>query len=422
MKLRSIIVITLVLSFLIAGVASAQVTITYSRGQDVTGTIDALIQVFEAENPDIKVEYIPLPRVPNQQYDRYVTLFSAQDSSIDVIDIDIIWVPQFAAAGWIEPIGDKLSHDFIQTLLPGPLAANTYQGEIYGIPRITDAGIFVYHKDLLDKYGFAPPETWEEVIAQSQAILAGENSPTLAGLLFQAAQIEGITLNYLEFLHGTGATFLDDAGNYVLESQYKAEGLQALQAMYDLIYKENVASRSVVTANPEDNRIVFQEGNAIFMRNWPYVWSLLQSEDSPVKGQVGITRIPYFAGNEGVNTSNLGGWQSAINTNSKNKEAALRFAQFLSSYDSQVRYAIEAGALPVVTDVYKNPAVLEKNPHLADLQSALLNAFPRPVTEFYPRLSSQMQVRLNGALTNVTSVERAYEQMLNDINSIMGRR
>lgn len=397
------------------------VTITFSFGLDPGGAMGLLAQTYSEQTPGVTVEVLNLPSTPTEQYDRYVTTFAAQDSSIDVLMTDIIWVSQFAAAGWIAPIGADVDPGVVDGLLEGPLNANRYRGGLYGLPLFTDTGMLYYRSDLLDEYGFDPPETWEELVEQAQTILAGEADPDLSGIVFQAAQIEGITINFLEFFRGTGGRFLDDQGNYVFEDQYAAEARQALQFMYDLIYTYEVAPDTVTTSNPNDNRIAFQEGRAIFMRNWPFAYGSSQDPaQSEVAGNVGIAPIPHFAGNPDAVTANLGGWQLAVNAFSDAPEEALDFIQWAVSEEAQ-RILVEVGSqLPTYAALYQDPEIRALNPLYEDILGVLESTFPRPVTEFYTEISGQMQPELNGALTGVKSVDQAVQDMFAGIAEVLG--
>lgn len=395
-----------------------EVTITFSFGLDPGGAIRALAERYSEITPGVTVEPLELPSTPNEQYDRYVTTFAAQDDSIDVLLTDIIWVPQFAAAGWIKNVDNDISEASVNTLLRGPVNANRYRGELHGLPLFTDTGLLYYRTDLLEKYGFNPPETWEELVAQSRTILDGERDPNLTGIVFQAAQIEGITINFLEFFKGTGGSVLDSRGDYVLP-EYAPEARAALQFMYDMIYEYEVAPVSVTTANPNDNRITFQEGNAIFMRNWPFAWGSLQdTEQSEVAGNVGIAPIPYFEGNGGATTSNLGGWQIAVSSYTDNPDAALGFLQWAVSEEAQMILAEQGSQLPVLASLYQDEAFRSLNPLYEDILSILERTFPRPVTEYYTEISAKMQPELNGALTRVKPVEQAINDLIRSVTEI----
>ena len=399
--------------------ADEEIVLTFAYGLDPGGAMEELARQYTEMTPGVTIEPLLLPSTPTQQYDRYVTTFAAQDDSIDVITTDIIWVPQFAAAGWIENIQDQVSAETVNELLEGPVNANRYRGDLFGLPLFTDTGLLYYRSDLLEEYGFEPPTTWEELTMQSQTILEGEQNDTLTGLVFQAAQIEGITINFLEFFVGAGGRFLDDQGDYVFP-EYRDEARRALAYMHDVIHETGVAPTSVTTANPNDNRITFQQGNAIFMRNWPFAWGSLQDpEESEVAGAVGIAPIPRFSGHEDRDSANLGGWQLTVSSFSDEKEAALDFIQWAVGEDAQRILAIQGAQLPVRRSLYDDPEVRSQNELYEDIAQILERTFPRPVTEFYTEVSGVMQPELNAAVSEVKSVDEALDDMYTAIGGVL---
>lgn len=395
-----------------------EVTITFSFGLDPGGAFEEVARVYSERTPGVTIRTLQLPPTPNEQFDRYVTTFASRDSSIDVLLMDIIWVAQFAAAGWIAPLEDRIDMQVTDSLLEGPLNANRYRGTLYGLPFFTDTGMLYYRRDLLEKYGFDPPGTWEELAHQARTIIDGEGSRDLGGIVFQAAQIEGITINFLEFFRGAGGRFLDDRGEYVFESQYANEARKALQFMYDMIHVDGVAPLAVTTSNPNDNRITFEQGNAIFMRNWPFAYA--SAQETELAGKVGVAPIPHFEGNAGAVTANLGGWQLAMNAYTDAPDAALDFIQWAVSEEAQRILVERAGQFPAYAPLYNDPAIQAINPLYEQILSVLESTFPRPVTEFYSELSGRMQPELNGALTRVKTVDRALADMFSGIAEVLG--
>jgi hypothetical protein len=75
---------------------------------------------------------------------------------------------QYAASGWAEPLNQFFDSEaammaYLEDFLPGPIEANLIDGTLYALPAFTDAQFLYYRADLLDKYGFEPPTTWEEL-------------------------------------------------------------------------------------------------------------------------------------------------------------------------------------------------------------------------------------------------------------------
>ena len=138
----------------------------------------ALIQKFEAEHPNINVEMQEGPTATNTREDMYTTSFLAKEATYDLAYADLIWVPKFAAAGWIVDITDRLTLYEIAQFLPGDIAGGIYKDRLYRLPMQSDAGMLYYRKDILENAGFRPPRTWTELINQAKKL---QNPPELWG-------------------------------------------------------------------------------------------------------------------------------------------------------------------------------------------------------------------------------------------------
>ncbi|NNG67277.1 ABC transporter substrate-binding protein [Caldanaerobacter subterraneus] len=383
------------------------VTITYSTGKDSTPATKKLVEAFEKKYPNIKVKVQELPNSTDEQHNTYVTALSAGDSSIDVLAMDVIWTPEFAAANWLLPLDDKFTEEMRSKMLPGPVEAVTYNGHVWAVPRFTDAGVLYYRKDIIS----TPPQTWDELIQMAKENVGKEG--TKYGIVFQGNQYEGLVCDALELIYSNGGSVIE--GNKVTIDTPQA--IAGLQYLIDLV---KIAPPGVTTYQEEDARNVFQQGEAIFMRNWPYAWSLLNSDDSPVKGKVGIAPIPR--GKDGKEGSPvLGGWNLGINKYSKHPEEAWKFIEFVTSEEGQKITALEGGNLPTLKSLYQDKEVLAKNPYWADFYDVFITAKPRPVSPFYPQMSDSMQINFHKALTGEITAEQTIKNVAKDLSEILAK-
>lgn len=320
-----------------------------------------------------------------------------RDPSLDVFMMDVVWPPEFASAGWAEPLDRFFSERERTDFFKGAIAACTVRGKIYGVPFWTSGGLLYYREDLLKKYGFQVPETWEDLVAQSEAIIGGERGrhPALKGYSAQFKQYEGLICNMQEFvLSNRGQFFYPEHGRSAVDSP---RTLAAVRFVRDRIIG-NVASRGVLTYEEPESLHVFIQGNSVFHRNWPYAWEISNNpEKSRVAGKVGIAVLPHFAG--GVSVSTLGGWQFAISPYSERKALAWTFIQFMTSRKIQKRFALEASQAPARRSVYSDPEVLKKNPHFPKLLDVFETTRPRPAIPLYPLYSDILQRFYHRALS-----------------------
>jgi multiple sugar transport system substrate-binding protein len=403
----------------IPALAQAPVTITWSTlatgGPTVSDVYRALAQVYERQNPGVRVNLQIQPGTSGEQYNRYVTLFAAKDTSVDVISIDVIWPAPMVAAGWLAPLDQWFASERRAEYLPGAIRANTIGGKIYGVPWYTDAGLLYYRKDLLDKHNAKVPTTWDELISTAQRVVQAENNPQLGGFLFQGARIEALANFFFEVLWSNGGDILDGGGKVILDN---GKGLEALNFMLDLVRRHRVTPPGVTTLPTDDTRAAFQDGRFVFLRNWTYAMGLFQGEGSRVQGRVAIAPLPR--GSAG-SASTLGGWQLAVSNFSRNKEAAFRFVEFMAGPLAQKSMATQLSTVPTWKATFEDSLVKQKAPYYPDMLKVALNARPRPQISDYPRLSSIVQTNLHAALTNQVSAEEAITRMTREIRSLLNQ-
>lgn len=374
-----------------------------------------------AQHPDIEVEWLKVPGVPGEQHSLYVNQLTGASSTPDVIALDVIWPGEFAANGWVAPLDTYFTRDDLRDFLPGMLGAAVQNGKIYAIPLYINGLHLYYRKDLLAKYGFEPPRTWEELIHQAQVIVQGEKDPNLRGFVSMWAKIEGLFMNYLQFLWGAGGRFFGPDGRVAVNGP---EGVKALQTMVDMIYRYRIAPESVLTYRPDDARVLFQQGRAVFMVVQDFVWPMLTGPDSPVKDKVDFTRVPYFEGHAEAKTTALGGWLLAINANSRHKKEAAELIRFLTSYEAMLRTAVVTGNLPARSSVYRDPELTRAFPaalkQFADFEVG--DVRPSAVAgPKYPQLSEIMQVEVTSALYRRKTPQQALNDAASRIEALLGR-
>jgi multiple sugar transport system substrate-binding protein len=310
-----------------------------------------------------------------------------KDSSVDVFFMDVIWPPEFANAGWALDLTSRFPVKERNQFLPGPIAANTYRGKIYGVPCFIDAGLFYYRQDLLKKYNFKPPSLWEEMLAQGQAIVQGENDPSLHIYSGQFKQYEGLVCDMMEFIWSNGGAVIDrGTGRAVL---HEPAAVEAVAFVRDRIVGQ-AAPRGAINYEEPESLALFIQGKAVFHRNWPYAWAVANDPGkSTIAGKISVVALPAFAGHGSVST--LGGWQFGINRYSTHPKEAWRFIRFVTSRETQKFLALHAGLAPTRRSVYDNSEIQKKRAHLKAFLPAFEKARPRLLSPVYPMISQELQ-------------------------------
>jgi len=374
----------------------------------------ALLEQFQRMHPQVQVQEEVLPSSSDQQHLFYVTNLEAGAADFDVFALDVIWVPEFRRAGWLQDLTPYLGSEGLADFFPGSVQAATHEGQVYAVPWFLDAGVLYYRRDLLDKYGLALPRTFSELSHAAHLILEREAHPRLTGFVWQGKQYEGLVCVALEFIRAYGGEVLDAQGELLLTQPASVAGIRTLR---DLIARDRISPPWVTTADEETARHIFAKGEAVFMRNWPYAWALLNGEGSPIRGQVGVTALPGSGAHSGVPT--LGGWHLGINRFSRHPDLAWQLVSFLTSVESQRSLALAGGLKPTRVAIYQDLDAQQADPSLTLFAPLLWSARPRPITPFYLMLSQILQGELSAAVTGIKPVTTALQDAERQMKQIL---
>ena len=292
----------------------------------------------------------------------------------------------------------------------------TVNGKMYAIPLFTDSGMLFYRTDLLQKYKIAPPTTWLDLVSAAQKVMAHEPSVPY-GILWQGAQYEGLFCDVCELFWTNGGNVLQNfSGNKVVIDS--PNNRWALQFMVDTIYKYKIAPRAVTTYMEEDTRHLWENGKSVFIRQWPYVWSLGNLSTSKIHGKFQLKPLPH--GPHGKPAAALGGWNLAISARSRNPDAAAKLALYLTSFESQKYQSIKASLNPALSSVYHDPDALKVNPWYRNFYEVVRNALPRPVSKDETKISDRVTRQVEAALKGQISVATALKNAQRDVEQIVG--
>jgi multiple sugar transport system substrate-binding protein len=370
-----------------------------------------LVQAFERENPGVRVELQPIPGSSDLAHQLLVTALAAGGEDLDAFVLDVIWVAEFARAGWLADLSASFPPERVRAeFLSGPAEVVTADGRTRAVPWFVDVGLLYYRRDLVPR----PPSTAAELEAMARE--ATSRAPALAGYLWQGRQYEGLSCAFFEAVWGRGGEAFE-GGRLRLDSPAAREALGWLRGLLE----RGVSPRSVAVAAEEDARRAFQEGRAVFMRNWPYAWPLLQEEGSPVRGRVGVAPVP---GEAGPGAGALGGWQLGVAARARpeRRAAAVRLVAYLASPEANLVLAAAYGRNPARRAAYADPRLAGRNPFIAGLLPALERARPRPVTPYYMLVADALQGELSAAVSGLRSPAEALSRAQAQADAIAGER
>lgn len=364
-----------------------------------------------------KVKLFQNPTSSTDQLGIAQQLLAAESSDVDVYNVDIVW-PGILGGFFIDlkPYSNGAEKQHFEAIV----ANNTIDGKLVAMPWFTDAGILYYRKDLLEKHKEKVPTTWQELTATAQKIQDAERkagNKEMWGLVFQGKAYEGLTCNALEWVASFGGgTIIDAEGKVTIDNPDAAAALELAASWIDTI-----VPKGVLNYQEEEARGVFQSGNAVFMRNWPYAYKLAQDEKSAVKDKVGIAVLPKGAGANARSAATLGGWNLAVSKFSKHPKEAAELALYLTSPEEQKRRAISAGLQPTVVSVYQDKDVVAANPVFTDLVETFKSALPRPSTATkskYNRVSTEFWNAVHAVLSKEAKAKDSLADLKGKLEAI----
>ncbi len=375
---------------------------------------DSMVKDFEKENPDIRIQIVEAPNATDLTENLYTSAFILGDSPYDLVYMDTIWTSKFAAAGWLLDLTDRISSEELKAFLDKDVEAGRYKGKLYRIPLRSDTGMLYYRKDLLDKAGYKPPETFEELVKISQELQ--ENKVISWGYVWQGAQYEGLSAMFIEILQGFGGFWVNPDTNEV--GLDKPEAIKAVEFLRTVI-AQGISPPGVTTYREEDTRRLFVSGETAFLRNWPYVWASANEDTSKIKGKVGIKPMVHIPG--GTGGACLGGWGMGISKTSKHPEEAWKAIQYFTSKEPQQRFTLETGSISSRRDLFADPSIITKYPHYPQLEKVADSAVLRPPIAQYAQASDILQRYLNAALSNPQlSPEKAMKSAADETRRLLG--
>ncbi len=374
MKIKTLIAGLLVGATL--GVVAAQAAdLAIVSGDTGTGLefLRSQLDTFEKETGN-KVTIVPMPSSTTDQFGQYKLWLAAGNSDIDVYQTDVIWAPQLADQ--FLDLSDA-AKDVVKDHFPSIIESQTVNGKLVALPAFTDAPALYYRKDLLEKYGKSVPKTWAELAATAKEIQDAERAAGAAdmqGFVFQGNSYEGLTCDALEWVKSFGGgQIVEPDGSISINNPQAIAALEAAKS-----WVGSIAPEGVLAYQEEESRGVWQLGNAVFMRNWPYAFQLGNGDDSAVKGKFDVAPLPAGEGEGARSAATLGGWNVAVSKYSKNPDEAVKLALFLSSTAVQKERAIKQSNLPTIVALYDDADIATAMPIIPRWKDVFLNAVPRP--------------------------------------------
>jgi multiple sugar transport system substrate-binding protein len=354
----------------------------------------------------IKPEFLPTDA--SQQREQLVRRLGAEDSSIDIVGMDVIWTGEFANAGWVEEWTGPLKQQVTEKVFPNVIETASFEGKLYAAPFNTNTQLLWYRKDLVKK----PPTTWDQMIEEAEGL---EEAGTVQ---VQANRYEGFMVWANALIESAGTPILSGPETVDLEQGPTEKAL----AVMGRLANSSAAPSGLSTSDEDSSRLAFEAGESAFMTNYTFAYASAQEEAPEIGKVMGYARFPRVDPSV-PSKPPLGGFNLAVSSFSENKDVAFQAAACLANKDSQ-KTAVELDGLPPSrSDLYTSKAVTKAYPGFAQLvKESIEAAGPRPTAPAYQDVSLAVQRTLHPPeKIDAEDTESIYEELKSNLEDAVKR-
>jgi len=318
----------------------------------------AAIPKFEAENPNIKIEPIPVPRV--DEWTKFITAAKA-NAAPDICTGNTL-VIDAAYQGLLTPLDafwNAESEAFRNTWPKGCLEACMWQGKLYGMPEYGGVYGEFYNKDLVKQAGLdisKPPTNWSDYLDWMKKLTKSDQQ---WGTAILGGKTDTTTRTLLGWIWANGGeAFNKDMTQATFASNPKS--LEAIEFYVGLDVTHGVVAPGAVNINYLEQTTLFAREKVASMHTAFWGVAKVLGENPAIKGKIAVAFRPMNTGTK-VTVSQV--TSDFISKDCKNPEAAWKFLKFWNDREWVVRRALEANWMPLRTDVANDPR-LQKDPLL----------------------------------------------------------
>jgi multiple sugar transport system substrate-binding protein len=357
-----------------------------------------------------KYEITPefLPTDATQQREQLVRRLGAEDPSIDIVGMDVIWTGEFANAGWVEPWQGALKKKVTEKVFPNVIETASFEDGLYAAPFNTNTQLLWYRKDLVKK----PPVTWDEMIEEAEKL---KEAGTIQ---VQASRYEGFMVWANALIESAGTPILSGPESVDLEQAPTEKAL----AVMGRLANSSAAPPSLSTSDEDSARLGFEAGESAFMTNYTFAYASAQAEAPDIGKEMGFARFPEVEAGT-PSKPPLGGFNLAVSSYSKNKDVAFEAAACLANEESQLTAVELDGLPPSRSDLYTNKTVTKAYPGFAGLvKESIEAAGPRPTTPAYQDVSLAVQRTLHPPeKIDAEDTESIYDELKSNLEDAVKR-
>lgn len=387
-----------------AGVTTITYWHTYSADSPEVGTLEnEVIPAFEKANPGIKVKAVTIPY--NDMHQKLITGVAGGELP-DVVRADIIWVPELANLGVLEPLDTAMPDfgTFKDAVYPGPLATNAWQGHYFGLPLDTNTLVQLYNPKVLKSVGAAAPASMDDLKAFADKLVKDGK--------YAYADNDLSGWNTLPFIWSFGGDITDPdvtkASGYVNSDAT----VNAITFLYQL-YKQGAIPKFITQSGATQTNDGFAKGQYATILGGPWMYPILAGSHPDFAFQA--AKVP--AGTAG-SISVVGGENIVMTSASTHKDAALAFVRYLMSEDAQTTFA-KVGQFSVLKSLGDKMTSIQ--PYYQTYVEQMASARPRPATPAWTEIDAKMKSALQEAFLGNGDIKGALDKLAPELDALLAK-
>lgn len=369
----------------------------------VKPTVLKLIQKFEKENPQIKVQLTDLTWANG--HEKIVVAF-ASNSAPDLLELGSDWVPEFSSQNVLLDLTAAV--DSIQGRYrmwePGILG-----NKIYAFPWILDTRALYYNKDLMKKSGLNtdhPPQTWQELLDYAKKV----NQPQIGiyGFGVNSAERHVLYKKFLPFLWGNGGKILSDDNSICLINSKEVK--EALNFYLEL-------SKPGLFDTQRRLGEAFVQGKIGFLISGGWLLRDIQKNNPSLN--FGVTLMPKPEINRGTSASFAGGEFLVVNQKTNYPQEALKLVRFLTRLDNCLELCKAIGTPSPSDTAAVYDSYYQNDPYRRIFQEQLKYAFSPPATSRWVYIEEKIEKAIEEAMYGKKSPQQALEDAKKEIDKLL---
>jgi multiple sugar transport system substrate-binding protein len=304
--------------------------------------LPALVKEFEAANPGVKVQVTAIPW--DAAHDKFTTAITANKTP-DVAMVGTTWMGEFAGMDALDPTPGSIDKS---VFFEGAQKTTEVDGTSYGVPWYVETRLVYYRTDLAEKAGITtPPTDWDGLKDMAKAMQ--DKAGAKYGIGLQAGGT-GSWQSVMPFAWSAGADLTKDGGK-----AYNFDSPEVLKATeyYQSFFTDGISDKAApATPTTEPD---FASGKVPMFISGPWMMSAVEKAGGgeKFKDKYDVFQIPA----DKMSSSFVGGSNLAVFKNTKNRDSAWKFVQWLSDPKTQVEWYKSSTDLPSVKSAWQDPAL-----------------------------------------------------------------